>query len=180
MSIKSYLFAFVSLLAICSCGHEEKKDDRSFRSEAEESGIHRSHVYNHVDTIHVGSHEYICTVHRESDDSLKAVTDENGSVYIDNHYDLSIIKDGSSFFRHRFTKASFGSQLDEGFRKNGILDGFRYLKSEDGKLFFSVCVSYPDSDMSNPFFLTIGPDGSFVLEPDNIMDVEEENDSTSV
>jgi hypothetical protein len=56
--------------------------------------------------------------------------------------------------------------------KNGILDGFRFFRVDDGKLVFSLCVSYPDSDLSSPFLLTIGPDGSATITKDELMDVE--------
>ena len=42
----------------------------------------------------------------------------------------------------------------------------------DGKLVFSLCVSYPESDLSSPFLLTIGPDGSATITKDEFMDVE--------
>ena len=56
--------------------------------------------------------------------------------------------------------------------KNGILDGFRFNRVDNGKLVFSLCVSYPDSDLSAPFLLTIGPDGSSTIVEDEFMDVD--------
>ena len=133
--------------------------------------------YDLTDSVTLGSHLYVYTIHRQADDSLKVVVDENGDKFVDNYYDLTIVRDGANFFRRRFTKLSFGSQLDESFRKNGILDGFRYMSAKEGKLTFGVCVSYPESDMSEPFLLTVGPDGSFTLEPDMAPDIEEEDTS---
>ena len=46
--------------------------------------------------------------------------------------------------------------------KNGILDGFRFNRVDNGKLVFSLCVSYPDSDLSAPFLLT--PEQLFVAQ----------------
>ena len=51
------------------------------------------------------------------------------------------------------------------------------MTAQEGKLTFGVCVSFPESDMSEPFVLTVGPDGSFTLEPDNAPDIEEEDTS---
>ena len=78
-----------------------------------------------------------------------------------------------------FAGSAFAAQLDDSFRQNGILDGFRFISDKEGKLLFGVCVSFPESDMSSPFVLTIGPDGSFIIEPDTTPDIEE-TDSASV
>ena len=80
------------------------------------------------------------------------------------------LKDGGKLFDRSFTKADFKSMLSEEFQQYGIMDGLRFNCAEDGKLLFNTCVSYPDSDMSCPFFLVIGPDGSYVITPDNTID----------
>ena len=51
------------------------------------------------------------------------------------------------------------------------------MSAKEGKLTFGVCVSFPESDMLTPFVLTIGPDGSYTLEPDTAPDIEEEDTS---
>ena len=94
-------------------------------------------------------------------------------MYVDNCFELTVSRAGSQFFRREFTKRSFKGHLAEGFEKNAIFDGFRFTRLEDGKLYFSVCVSYPDSDLSQPFILCVAPDGSYTIEPDNNPDFEE-------
>lgn len=179
--MKSRNFLYICLIAsvFCSCvnkkGQSDGKDSAGTEQQVSE---HRMKEYNLTDSVTLGSHLYVYTIHREADDSLKIVVDENGDKFVDNYYDLTIQKDGGTFFRRRFTKGSFGSQLDDNFRKNGILDGFRFMSAKEGQLTFGVCVSFPESDMSTPFVLTIGPDGSFTLEPDTAPDIEE--DDTSV
>ena len=79
-------------------------------------------------------------------------------------------KDGKTFFDRSFTKADFRSLLSKDFQKYGIMDGLRFNHAEEGKLYFNTCVSLPDSDMSCPFFLTIGPDGSYTITPDTTID----------
>ena len=178
MKIRKLLYLCLFVPAICSCVDKAgRKDAQDASTTEQQTAEHRMKDYNLTDSVTLGSHLYVYTIHREADDSLKAVVDENGDKYVDNYYDLTVLRDGANFFRRRFTKLSFGSQLDETFRKNGILDGFRFMSAKEGKLTFGVCVSFPESDMSEPFVLTIGPDGSFTLEPDTAPDIEEEDTS---
>lgn len=178
MKTRSLLYVLLLGVAFNSCCDKKGKTDNQVLSTPEQqAGEHRMKDYNLTDSVTLGSHLYVYTIHREADDSLKVVVDENGDKFVDNYYDLTILKDGKSFFRHRFTKASFGSQLDGSFRNNGILDGFRFMSAKEGMFTFGVCVSYPESDMSTPFVLTIGPDGSYTLEPDTAPDIEEEDTS---
>jgi hypothetical protein len=44
---------------------------------------------------------------------------------------------------------------------------------------FSLAVSFPDSDMSRPFKLNIGPDGSYMIVKDDTMEDEYSTDSQS-
>lgn len=179
--MKSRRLLYICLFALAFCACNDKKgqtDEQGYATAEQQAGEHRMKDYNLTDSVALGSHLYVYTIHREADDSLTAVVDENGDKFVDNYYDLTILKDGRDFFCRRFTKSSFASQLDDSFRKNGILDGFRFMTAKEGMLIFGVCVSYPESDMSTPFLLTIGLDGSFTLEPDTTPDIEEE--ATSV
>ena len=179
MTTRKLLYVCLAVAALCSCDAKKGQTDGQMQESTEQqAGEHRMKDYDLTDSVTLGSHLYVYTIHREADDSLKAVIDENGDRYVDNYYDLTILRDGGTFFRRRFTKSSFGSQLDDNFRKNGILDGFRFMSAKEGQLTFGVCVSFPESDMSTPFVLTIGPDGSSTLEPDTAPDIEE--DDTSV
>ena len=60
------------------------------------------------------------------------------------------------------------------------MDGLRFNHAEEGKLYFNTCVSFPDSDMTCPFILTIGPDGSFTLAPDPTFGEEEDDEFPSI
>ena len=178
MKTRKLLYICLLVSAFCSCDYKaDQKEGQRAANEEQQASVHRMKDYDLRDSVTLGSHLFVYTIHREADDSLKVVVDENGDKFVDNYYDLKILKDGTDFFRRRFTKLSFGSQLDESFRKNGILDGFRFMSAKEGKLTFGVCVSFPESDMSTPFVLTIGPDGSFTLEPDTAPDIEEEDTS---
>lgn len=178
MKASKLLFLGLLVSAVSSCGNKtDNTSGNTLQTSPQQAVEHRMKDYDLTDSVTLGSHLFVYSIHREADDSLKAVIDENGDKFVDNYYDLTVLRDGANFFRRRFTKASFGSQLDENFRKNGILDGFRFMSAQEGKLTFGVCVSFPESDMSEPFVLTIGPDGSYTLEPDNAPDIEEEDTS---
>lgn len=178
MKTRKLLYICLLIPVFCSCiDNKGQKDDQSSTVTEKLASVHRMKDYDLTDSVRMGNHLFVYTIHREADDSLKAVVDENGDKYLDNYYDLTILRDGAKIFSHRFTKFSFGSQLDDSFRKNGILDGFRFMLAKEGKLTFGVCVSFPESDMSEPFVLIIGPDGSFTLEPDTAPDIEEEDTS---
>ena len=65
---------------------------------------------------------------------------------MDNHITLTITQDGKQLFQKIFTKADFSSYLDEGFKKNGILEGFVFDQAVPKGLRFATSVSYPQSD----------------------------------
>ncbi len=171
---------FVAFVLGACGGRKEKVNEPVQETVQTGPQLRRMNAYDLQDSIRMGSNKMVYTLHRDGDESQPMVTDENGDKHVDNFYELTIKKNGADFFSQRFTKASFKSMLDADFMKNGILDGFRYNRCEDGKLLFSICVSYPDSDMSAPFILTIGPDGSHSLRPDDVLDVEEVGDTTQM
>lgn len=176
MSIK-HLFALAALAClIASCGSKKEPETvaETPKEEKKVPSINRLPEYHFEDDVQVGDRTYHYTLHREAVDSLGSVCDEYGDHYVNTFYELTIRRDGKEFYHKRFTKQTLGSKLSADFRKNGILDGFRFNRAEDGKLIFSLCVSYPDSDLSTPFLLTIGPDGSSTLTEDQFMDVEPE------
>ena len=124
--------------------------------------------------IRTGSHKVVFTITSQPDEELPEVVDEDGVKYRDNRFQLLIMKDGKQLFNRSFTKADFKSQLSEDFQKFGIMDGLRFNHAEEGKLYFNTCVSFPDSDMSCPFILTIGPDGSYTITPDTTFGEEDD------
>lgn len=141
---------------------------------------HRMPDYNYSDTVRMGSHRYVYTIHREPDESLPKVKDEMGDTYLDNFYQLTIERDNATFFERRFVKADLRPYLARDFQRNGIIDGFRFISAAEGRLQFGLCISYPESDMSAPFILTIGQDASFSIEADDVMDVEETGDTAAI
>lgn len=143
------------------------------------AGIQRMRTYDYKDSVRVGTHLYKYHIHREACDSLPTVTDESGFVFADNIYRLTILKDGKPFLDRRFTKSSFAHLLSADFRRQGILDGFMCDTSQPG-LHFAVSVSYPQSDMYQPFLLNIDERGGLSIVIDTRSDIEADTDDDGV
>ena len=162
------------LLLLFSCTQQKTETQETIQTvEQTVDEIHSLPDYAYTDSLMQGSHEIIYSITSEPDDELPMVVDEDGVKFKDNRYNLEIKKDGQTLFSRSFTKADFSTMLSKDFQKYGIMDGLRFNHAEDGKLYFNTCVSYPDSDMSCPFLLTIGPDGSYTITPDTTIDEED-------
>ena len=136
--------------------------------------VHSLPEYEYCDSLTTGTHKTVYRISSRPDESLPVVVDEDSVKYVDNRFQLTVTRDGSTLFSRSFTRADFRDLLPGEFREYGIMDGLRFNRAEDGKLYFNACVSYPDSDMSCPFILTVGPDGSHAIEPDPAVDEEDE------
>lgn len=165
------------LFALSACaGKSSQMQEQTAPSEFEDEnaaadGIQRMHPYDFPDTLRTGAHTYICTIHREADESLPLVEDEEGTCYADNRYTLAIQCDGQTFFNRSFTKATFASYLSKEFLENGLLDGMMLDKSLPG-LVFAVSVTLPQSDMVEPLLLHVDNGGGISIE----RDIRSEND----
>lgn len=168
-----FFLLFSSLIFLSSCTQQKTERQETNLTEQPADETHNLPEYAYTDTLMQDSHKVIYTITRQPDDELPTVVDEDGMKYKDNRYNLLIVKDGKTLFNRNFTKADFKSLLSSNFQKYGIMDGLRFNHSEKGKLYFNTCVSYPDSDMSCPFILTIGPDGSYNITPDTTIDDED-------
>lgn len=167
------LFSY-SLIFFTSCGPQKVEKQETDQTEQTGDGIRRLPDYAYTDSLRQGSHKVVYTITSQPDEQLPEVVDEDGVKFKDNRFQLLIMKDGKQLFNRSFTKADFKSQLSEDFQKFGIMDGLRFNHAEEGKLYFNTCVSFPDSDMSCPFILTIGPDGSYTITPDTTFGEEDE------
>ena len=164
------LFIFHFSLFIISCGQQKTETQETIQTEQPVEEIHSIPADSDSGTLMQGSHKVSYTISSQPAEELPIVVDEDGIKYKDNRYSLDITKDGGSLFSRSFTKADFKSMLSSDFQKYGIMDGLRFSHAEEGKLYFNTCVSYPESDMSCPFILTIGPDGSYTITPDTSID----------
>lgn len=170
-SIKPQLL-LPALLFLASCGGQKAETPETVQTEPEQGEVRGLPSYTYTDSLTLGSHKVVCTITCQADEELPLVVDEDGTKYADNRFGLVIKRDAQELFSRSFSKADFHSLLTADFRKYGILDGMRFHHAEDGKLYFNTCVSYPESDMSCPFFLIVGPDGSYSITPDTTPDYE--------
>ena len=161
------------LIVLSSCSPQKTETQQTVQTEQADDAIRSLPDYAYTDSVKQGSHEIVYSITSEADSTLKVVEDEDGIKFADNRWKLVIMKDGKQLFNRSFTKADFRSQLNEDFQKYGIMDGLRFHHTMEGKLYFNTCVSFPDSDMSCPFFLIIGPDGSFRIEPNTTLDEDD-------
>ncbi len=167
------LFSY-SLILFASCGPQKAETDGQKQAEQTENEVRSLPDYAYTDSLMQGSHKVVYAITSGADSTLQIVQDDDGTKYADNRFRLVVTKDGKQLFDRSFTKGDFKSQLPEDFQKYGIMDGMRFHHAEEGKLYFSTCVSFPDSDMSCPFILTIGPDGSYTITPDTSIPEEDE------
>ncbi len=171
--MKRFLIIGLGLVFLASCGPQKIEQEGSDQTDQDNDGVWELPNYAYTDSLMQGSHKVVFTITSQPDEELPEVVDEDGVKYRDNRFNLLIVKDGRTLFEHSFTKADFKSKLSEDFQKYGIMDGLRFHHAMEGKLYFNTCVSFPDSDMSCPFFLIIGPDGSFRIEPNTTLDEDD-------
>ena len=172
--MKRFLIIGLGLVFLASCGPQKIEQEGSDQTDQDNDGVWELPNYTYTDSLMQGSHKVVFTITSQPDEELPEVVDEDGVKYRDNRFNLLIVKDGRTLFEHSFTKADFKSKLSEDFQKYGIMDGLRFNHAEEGKLYFNTCVSFPESDMSCPFILAIGPDGSYTITPDTSFDEEDE------
>ena len=172
--MKRFLIIGLGLVFLASCGPQKIEQEGSDQTDQDNDGVWELPNYAYTDSLMQGSHKVVFSITSQPDEELPEVIDEDGVKFKDNRFQLLIMKDGKQLFNRSFTKADFKSQLSEDFQKFGIMDGLRFNHAEEGKLYFNTCVSFPDSDMSCPFILTIGPDGSYTITPDTTFGEEDE------
>ena len=177
-------FALFLMLAMVlgACNKKSQSADTAVNEEQTQTKvediIHRLPTLHAEDTVMSGKNVYALMIHREACDSLGIITDELGYRYADNLLKISVKKNGAVLFSRTFQKKDFLRMLDEDFAEKSILDGCRFLQVHEGMVSYALAVSYPDSDMSRPFKLNIGPDGSYMIVKYD--DLEDEYDTDSI
>ena len=171
-----FRFAAPSLLVILllsACGNKEQKSD-AWEAPEHEVVTRQLPDLALTDSVKNAGRTYVYSILRTPSDSLPQVTDDMDDKYKDNTIRLTLRRDGNEYFNKTFTKATFAQSIDKEFYSNAILDGIRFIRVEPGQgLVFSFAVSYPDSDMSVPFLMTIADNGSFTFVKDENLDHEE-------
>ena len=167
MKSRQFLMLALLIVTMAACKGRKERETIELLPVAEQDTVtHSMASCDYSDSIQAWGSPVTFLIHREPCDSMPVVTDQYGTKYKDNLFVLTIEKDGQPFFRRKFTKNDFCHLMSSDFRQQGMFDGFRCAGFEDGKLVFGTCVSYPESDMTQPFLVVIARDGSCSIELD--------------
>ena len=170
-----YSLAALSVMAaMASCKEKPKSEDIITRKEVKKapSAPERMQPYENAKTFNWGGKDYTSMIVRTACDSLEMVTNEDGQKFIDNTISLTITRsDGSKVFSKVFTKKDFDKQLDDDYRKTGILEGLVFDRVEDGKVRYAASVSHPQTDEYIPLVVMIDRMGHMTIDRDTQMDV---------
>ena len=166
-----YICLLAAALAGAACRNanpvavEEAHQGEYAAAADEPQGVQRMNAYDHTDTISLGGTTYVCRIERTPSDSLPTVTDDFGVEFADNVYLLTIERNGVPFLERRFTKVAFAHLLTDDMLRHSVLDGMRADTTVAG-LAFVVSVSQPQSDIFQPFLLTVDGSGAIAIERD--------------
>ena len=176
MKLRYIISLFLAALLVAGCGNKKEGVSQKEMSE-HKSQLRSLPELNLTDSCKASGHLYVYTIDRVSSDSLGVITDEFGDQFANTQLSITVRKDGAQLFHKVFRKENFKQYLTADFLSQSILDGCRFDKVDGGKVIFALAVSYPDSDMSQSFSLTIANDGSYSIEKVDI-DFLDEEDST--
>ncbi len=165
-----------ALLLTVACGGGSKEKAEEETQQAVQEAPKPRTIYTDSMTVSnaVEGTSMSYTFSRRPDESQQKVVDsETRDTYVDNCYSVTVKRGEDVIYSKKLTKQDFISQLDESMKTNSIFDGFRFDRYEDGKMYFNVCFSDAFTyDLSQPFILCIGPDGSSTIQRDNRLDLE--------
>lgn len=155
------------------CG-EKKRDDHIMAHKVEvkapSAPVRMQEYVQEKDVEWLGS-SYRCVIVRKADDSLAMVKDETGQKFVDNRISLNIRRaDGSVFLSKIFTKKDFSENLDNDYRKTGILEGLVFDRVDGQSLVFAASVSHPQTDEYIPLVVTVSRMGEVGISRDTQLD----------
>lgn len=175
---KGIILVFLGLLCLTGCHKKKTLQDvtkEETRSAYQLTEDHKAGVIRMDSSLTKGSlnmdginYQYI--IKRTPDESIPKALDEEGNSYIDNRIELDITSGGRPFFSRVFLKSNFDGMIDSSFVKKGILEGLVFDKVKDGKINFSVSISYPQTDMYESLMIEITPTGGMSIKKDESMD----------
>lgn len=170
-------------VAFSACKETKKTTDIIVKKEVKKAPAEpvRMQEYNQTSEATLANSHLTCDIHRQAEDSLEMVKDETGQKYYDNSISLTITRDdGSTFFKHRFTKASFDSCLDDDYRKTGILEGLVFDRIDGQTLRFAASVSHPGTDEYIPIVITIDRFANVSIKRDTQLDTNAEEEEEDI
>lgn len=165
----------VLLMAVLAISCSKKKESKDIIVPTAEAVKPKAPIsmqpYNQQQEVEWLDKSYQVIINRVADDSLQMVQDETGQKFVDNRITLRVIRaDGSVFFKKVFTKGNFDAQLDDDYRKTGILEGLVFDKVDGNNLVFAGSVSHPQTDEYIPLVVTVSNFGNISIKRDDQMD----------
>lgn len=163
----------LAVVLMAGCAKKKQHDDIIVKTveTPKPQGPIKMQPYSMKKDIQWLGRDYHVAIDRVADDTLHMVKDETGQLFVDNRITLKVIRsDGSSFFTRTFTKASFNAQLDDDYRKTGILEGLVFDKVDGNNLVFAGSVSHPQTDEYIPLVVTLSNFGDVTIKRDELMD----------
>lgn len=185
-------FFSLVVIAACMCGMQGCGNGKVEQKQAEQpdtalvetpvpgDGIQRMQPSHIKDTVSWRKAVYTYEIERMVDDGLPTVADEQQAVFADNRIELVVKRGDEAFFSATFTKSTFTKQLDEGFLKNGLLEGLVFDKVTADGLQFAASVCYPQSDLFMPLLVIISPQGTMTIKKDTVLDTEGSTDPDAI
>ena len=110
--------------------------------------------------------DYNSLIIRTPDESLPKVKSEMGDLYMDNSIELTLLRNGQSFYSKKFTKKDFASIIDAAFLKKSILEGMVFNKTTPTGIYYAASVCYPQTDLYIPISICISYDGKMTMRKD--------------
>ncbi len=167
------LAVVLSSVSLTACKQKKKSDDIVVRKAAKPKPQPpvRMQEYKQLRDFKWLNRDYQVDIRRMADDSLRMVKDETGQLFVDNSISLKIFRsDGSLFFSKVFTKSAFESQLNDDYRRTGILEGIVFDRVEGTQLYLAGSVCHPQTDEYIPFIISISSLGDVDIRPDDDLD----------
>lgn len=163
----------LTALVVTSCGKKKQSNDiivPTVETPKPQTPV-RMQPYDQTNDVQWLGKEYQVAINRVSSDSLPMVKDETGQQFFDNRITVRILRsDGSVFFKRVFTKADFVAQLDDDYRKTGILEGIVFDKADGNNIIFAGSVSHPQTDEYIPLVVSVSNFGEVSIRRDDQMD----------
>ena len=166
---KSFNFLWLVLLCLClsACKKQQKSDIILVDQPAPVQPRQTERVGDFEQTYDVqwNNHTYRVFVSRQADESLP-LAKEGDQSYYDNRLQLRISSlDGTVLYENTFQKSDFNAFLPDAFKKNSVLLGLAYDRSDSQYLYFLTSVGSPDpsSEEYVPITLRIDRNGQMTL-----------------
>lgn len=119
-------------------------------------------------TLHHKGKEYSSTIVRRPDDSLPIVENERGEKFVDNSITLRLTRGGKPVLDKTFTKESFASQVDAGFRRHAVLESMSYDGTTPQGIGYIATLCYPQADLCALLKVTVTADGKYSVRKEEL------------